>query len=126
MSEITPTMAAPDAQTEPLLGTRTWLTLIIVGFAGQLAWTVENMYLNVFVYNTISTNPAVLALLVSSSAVVATLATFLVGAASDRARRRRVFIAVFTIIPVLRLRRSAVDVDTFSSDSEAAAAVADA
>ncbi|AIY03363.1 major facilitator transporter [Arthrobacter sp. PAMC 25486] len=69
------------------------MALIIVGFAGQLAWTVENMYLNVFVYNTISTNPAVLALLVSSSAVVATAATFLIGAASDRRRRRRIFIA---------------------------------
>ncbi|WP_243399691.1 MFS transporter [Arthrobacter glacialis] len=83
----------PVPPSEPLIGTRTWLTLIIVGFAGQLAWTVENMYLNVFVYNTISTNPAVLALLVSSSAVVATVATFLVGAASDRAGRRRAFIA---------------------------------
>ena len=32
---------------------------MIVGFAGQLAWTVENMYLNVFVYDTLSTDPAV-------------------------------------------------------------------
>ncbi|WP_449371931.1 MFS transporter [Arthrobacter psychrolactophilus] len=80
------------------LGPRTWLALIIVGFAGQMAWTVENMYLNVFVYNTISTNPAVLALLVSSSAIVATVATFLVGAASDRARRRRAFIALGYIL----------------------------
>lgn len=76
------------------LGRRTWLALIVVGFAGQLAWTVENMYLNVFVYNTISTNPAVLATLVAASAVAATGATFLIGAASDKVRRRRVFISV--------------------------------
>ncbi|MEV8143581.1 hypothetical protein [Specibacter sp. NPDC078709] len=89
MSEIAPRLS--QQRSEPLLGARTWLSLIVVGFAGQLAWTVENMYLNVFVYNTISTNPAVLALLVSSSAVVATLATVLVGAASNRARRRRLY-----------------------------------
>lgn len=86
--------ATSATQNRTRLGPRTWLALIIVGFAGQMAWTVENMYLNVFVYNTISTNPAVLALLVSSSAIVATVATFLVGAASDKARRRRAFIAI--------------------------------
>ncbi len=31
--------------------------LVVLGFVGQLAWTVENMYLNVFVYDTISGNP---------------------------------------------------------------------
>ncbi len=93
MSRTQPAAGQLGRLAAPRLGSRTWLALIVVGFAGQLAWTVENMYLNVFVYNTISTNPAVLALLVSSSAVVATAATFLVGAASDRVRRRRIFIA---------------------------------
>lgn len=66
---------------------------MVVGLVGQLAWTVENMYLNVFVYDTISADPNVIAVLVASSAIAATLATMLIGAASDRVRRRRPFIA---------------------------------
>lgn len=41
--------ATSATQNRAPLGPRTWLALIIVGFAGQMAWTVENMYLNVFV-----------------------------------------------------------------------------
>ena len=33
---------------------RVWLTLILVGMVGQFAWTIENMYFNVYLYNTIS------------------------------------------------------------------------
>ena len=62
---------------------------------GQLAWTVENMYLNVFVYDTITDrSDASSPTLVAASAVAATLATLLAGAASDRTGRRREFIAV--------------------------------
>lgn len=77
----------------PLPG-RTWVTVVVLGLVGQLAWTVENMYLNVFVYDTITSDPTVIATLVAASAVAATLATMLVGAWSDRARTRRPFIAV--------------------------------
>lgn len=75
------------------LPVRTWLVVVIVGLVGQLAWTVENMYLNVFVYDVISTDPTVIATLVAASAIAATAATMLIGAASDRVGRRRVFIA---------------------------------
>ena len=27
-----------------------WASLFIFGLAGQIAWTIENMYLNVFIY----------------------------------------------------------------------------
>src|SRR5690554_3793450 len=74
------------------LGGRVWSSLIVVGLVGQLAWTVENMYLNVFVYDTITDDPTVLATMVAASAITATVATLLIGAASDRARTRRVFI----------------------------------
>lgn len=76
------------------LGPRTWFTVITVGFIGQLAWTIENMYLNVFVYDRISPDPAVIALMVALSAVAATLATIVVGAWSDRVGKRRVFISI--------------------------------
>ena len=29
------------------LSPRVWLTLLLVGLAGQFAWTIENMYFNV-------------------------------------------------------------------------------
>ncbi|MCW4457180.1 MFS transporter [Microbacterium sp. MPKO10] len=83
----------PARPKPPAVGARTWTALVVVGLVGQLAWTVENMYLNVFVYNTITDDPNVIALLVALSAITATLATMLIGAASDRARRRRPFIA---------------------------------
>ncbi len=73
---------------------RLWLWVVLLGLTGQLAWTVENMYLNVFVFETITDNPNVIATLVAASAAAATLATLLVGAWSDRVGRRREFIAV--------------------------------
>ncbi|MDA0632211.1 MFS transporter [Nonomuraea sp. MCN248] len=75
------------------LGSRRWAALVVVGFVGQVAWTVENMYLNVFLYDTITDDPAAIATMVAASAFTATLATLLVGALSDRTGRRRVFIA---------------------------------
>ena len=73
---------------------RLWLWVVLLGLTGQLAWTVENMYLNVFIHETITDDPTVIAILVASSAAAATLATLLVGAWSDRVGRRREFIAI--------------------------------
>jgi len=67
--------------------------VVLLGLTGQLAWTVENMYLNVFVHDTITDSPTVLATIVAASAVAATAATLLAGAWSDRVGRRRTFIA---------------------------------
>ncbi|MGW0433425.1 MFS transporter [Micromonospora sp. NPDC003197] len=75
------------------LSPRLWTALVVLGFVGQLAWTVENLYLNVFVYDTISDDPNVIATMVAASAVTATLTTLLIGALSDRIGRRRIFIA---------------------------------
>ncbi|WP_207945835.1 MFS transporter [Actinomadura sp. 7K534] len=75
------------------LGRRLWTMLIVLGFVGQLAWTVENMYLNVFVHEEISGNPDVIAAMVAASAAAATVATLTIGALSDRLGRRRAFIA---------------------------------
>ena len=72
---------------------RLWSWVVLLGLTGQLAWTVENMYLNVFVYDTITDSPMALATLVAASALAATVATLLVGAASDRSGRRRELIA---------------------------------
>ena len=66
------------------LSPRVWLTLILVGLVGQFAWTIENMYFNVYLYNTISTDPGYISAMVGWSAAAATLTTLLMGALSDR------------------------------------------
>ena len=76
------------------LGARKWLTFILVGLFGQFAWTIENMYFNVYLYNTISTDPGYIAAMVGWSAAAATLTTLLMGALSDRVGKRKLFIAV--------------------------------
>ena len=75
------------------LSKRTWASFLLIGLTGQFAWTIENMYFNVYLYNTISTDPNNIALMVAASAIAATLATFVMGALSDRVARRKPFIA---------------------------------
>lgn len=74
------------------LGKRKWASIILVGLVGQFAWTIENMYFNVYLYNTISTDPDYIAAMVGWSAAAATLTALLMGALSDRVGRRRLFI----------------------------------
>ena len=76
------------------LGARKWLVLILVGLFGQFAWTIENMYFNVFLYNTISTDPRYIAAMVAWSAAAATITTLVMGALSDRMGRRKAFICL--------------------------------
>ena len=66
---------------------RMWCTLILIGLVGQFAWTIENMYFNVFLYNTISTDPGYISAMVGWSAAAATLTTLLMGALSDTCRQ---------------------------------------
>ena len=74
------------------LSARLWVSMILIGLMGQFAWTIENMYFNVFLYNTITTDPNYIASMVSASAIAATLTTLLMGAVSDRVGRRKAFI----------------------------------
>ena len=32
------------------LGTKFWIAMVVFGLMGQVAWVVENMYFNVFIY----------------------------------------------------------------------------
>ena len=74
------------------LGGRTWAALLIFGLFGQIAWVIENMYFNVFLYNTISGDTAMIAAMVGWSAVTATVTTLIMGALSDKLGRRKAFI----------------------------------
>ena len=80
------------------ISSRVWAVLILVGLSGQFAWTLENMYFNVYLYNTISTDPGYIAAMVAASAVAATVTTLLMGALSDRAGKRKAFISVGYIL----------------------------
>ena len=74
------------------IGARLWTTFILIGLVGQFAWTIENMYFNVFLYNTITTDPTYIAWMVAASAIAATLTTLLMGAVSDNVGKRKLFI----------------------------------
>ena len=76
------------------LGARKWLSIVLVGLVGQFAWTIENMYFNVYLYNTISTEPDYIAAMVGWSAAAATLTALFMGALSDRLGKRRLLIGL--------------------------------
>ena len=74
------------------LSGRFWLALVLFGLMGQIAWVVENMYLNVFIYKMFNASAEDISLMVAASAIAATLTTVFIGALSDRIGKRKVFI----------------------------------
>ncbi len=66
--------------------------MVIFSLAGQIAWVVENMYFNVFIYKMFRASAGEISLMVALSAVMATLTTVFVGAFSDKTGKRKVFI----------------------------------
>jgi len=60
----------------------------MLGFAGQLAWAVENQFFNTFMYDKITPDPRPISWMVAASAVTATVTSILMGALSDRTRSR--------------------------------------
>ena len=65
---------------------------MIFSLTGQVAWVVENMYFNVFVYKMFHASAGAISLMVGASAAAATVTTLLIGALSDRIGRRKLFI----------------------------------
>jgi MFS family permease len=74
------------------MGGKFWLALTIFSLMGQVAWVIENMYLNVFIYDKFSASPDDIASMVAASAITATLTTVFMGALSDRIGKRRLLI----------------------------------
>lgn len=74
------------------LSGRFWCALTLFSLIGQVAWVVENMYFNVFIYNMFRATAADISAMVAASAVAATLTTVFMGALSDRIGKRKVFI----------------------------------
>ena len=74
------------------LGKKFWIALVVFSLIGQVAWVVENMYLNVFIYKMFNASAADISLMVGVSASAATLTTILMGAFSDYIGKRKLFI----------------------------------
>ena len=80
------------------LGGKFWCAMLIFGLMGQVAWVVENMYFNVFIYKMFHASAADISLMVMASAVTAALTTILMGAASDKLGKRKAFMSVGYLI----------------------------
>ena len=74
------------------LSPKFWAALTIFSFVGQVAWVVENMYFNVFIYKMFNASSGEISLMVAASAVAATLTTIFIGALSDKRGKRKLFI----------------------------------
>ncbi len=80
------------------LSPRFWIALTLVSLIGQVAWVVENMYLNVFIYKMFRATAGDISLMVAASAVAATVTTVLIGALADKIGKRKLFICVGYIL----------------------------
>ena len=74
------------------LSKKFWIALVIFSLMGQVAWVVENMYFNVFIYKIFNASPSDISLMVALSAVSATLTSIFIGALSDKIGKRKIFI----------------------------------
>lgn len=72
---------------------RNWLLLLLFGTVGQIAWSVENMFFNLFVFETVSPDLDTITLMVQLSGVAATLTTLVAGVFSDKIGNRRSLIS---------------------------------
>ena len=71
---------------------RFYIALVIFSLVGQVAWVVENMYLNVFIYKMFNASADAISTMVAASAIAATMTTLLIGALSDKLGKRKLFI----------------------------------
>ncbi len=95
---------------ENKLSKRVWLNIIIFSLMGGVAWNLENMYFNTFLYGSIYEGVSAEALagvmapttaisrMVALSAVTAVVTTFIMGTLSEKMKKRKVFISVGYII----------------------------
>lgn len=74
------------------LGSKVWISILLFGLIGQIAWVVENMYFSRFMQNEITRAPYATTLMVVFSAIFATVSTLIGGALCDRTGKRKLFI----------------------------------
>ena len=74
------------------LSKKTWLGIVIFSLVGQIAWTMENMFYNLYIVDQFNASPSHIALMVSLSAITATVTTLFMGALTDKIGKRKLFI----------------------------------
>lgn len=72
---------------------KNWFLLLLFGTIGQIAWSVENMYFNLFVYEEVAKNLDTVTLMVQLSGIAATVVTLVAGTLSDKIGNRRSLIS---------------------------------
>lgn len=80
------------------LSASSWATIILFGLIGQIAWSIENMQFNLFLFNYIGGTTSDIAAMVAWSAIISTFTTLIMGIVTDRIGKRRLFLCVGYII----------------------------
>ena len=75
------------------LSKKFWIALTVFSLVGQVAWVIENMYFNVFIYKMFNASASDIAAMVRASAIAATVTTLVIGALSDKLGKRKIFIS---------------------------------
>lgn len=83
---------------ENTFGKKNWMIVFIFGLLGQIAWSVENMQFNLFLYDTVAKSLESVTLMVQLSGITATVVTLISGVISDKLKNRRLFISLGYII----------------------------
>ena len=84
-----------NVNTKDKVGARNWLIFIIIGLAGQLAWSLENMYLNNYIFDQgYGDYQSMITWTTALSAITACLTTIFMGGLSDKVGKRKPFIIV--------------------------------
>lgn len=107
------------------LSARIWASIVFFGLIGQLAWVIENMYFNVYLFDVIGGTANDIAAMVAASAITAALTTLLMGALSDKIGKRKIFITTGYILwGIVTASFGFITVDSTSKVFHAANAVA--
>ena len=80
------------------LNNKFWIAMLIFGLMGQVAWVVENMYFNVFIYKMFNASAQDISNMVMASAVMAALTTLIMGVFSDKLGKRKAFMSIGYIL----------------------------
>ena len=80
------------------LSPRFWCALTLFSLIGQVAWVVENMFLNLFISKMFGASADDIANMVAASAISAALTTVFIGALSDRVGKRKLFMCAGYIL----------------------------
>ncbi len=95
---------------ENKLSKRLWINILLFSFMGGVAWNLENMYFNTFLFNSVYGDAAAAAKeavmapttaisrMVAFSAITAVATTFIMGTLSEKMKKRKIFISLGYIL----------------------------